>query len=409
MNVLLINHPCFIKQGWLFFFIMIGRQLLSFILFFSPFWLISQTIDLRIYSGYKISDLALVVNSGIYCFKDSVNDTASYQMGDSLFFFIHNSQLGVILKNGDSVYIKNKECLLVANKLNSNFKLIPDTLLAKPLIYQGNLKVKSQDSLLFLTNIVDFEQYLAGVIQAESGTKANEEFYKAQAVISRTYAYKNIQRHRKEGYDLCDDVHCQVYKGMCTYVPIQMAVFETTGLCIVDKNNQLIEALFHAHCGGQTSNSEDVWHNVIPYLRSVKDTFCLPMKNAQWQQKIAVGQWLDFAKNKGKTVYADSIILQSALNYKQPERKALFDGGFKMALTKIRSNFGLKSTFFEISAIENDSLVVAGKGYGHGVGLCQSGAMRMALLGMPYQEIIKFYYKDVEIRPMPFPKLMGTK
>lgn len=403
-SLLILWQGCFIYYRTMQLF-----RILSFVMLLSQFNVDAQTIDVRILSRYRISAFSLIIKNGNYRNQEYLSDSNYYNIGDTLSFFIKNSQLGIIYKNKDSVLLKSNQFILGRNKINSNFLLVYDTSIVKPAIYQGNLKVFVRDSSLWLINNVDFEQYLAAVIQAESGTKANEEFYKAQAVISRTYAYKNIQRHGKEGYDLCDDVHCQVYKGMCTHLPIQMAVFETSGLCITDKNNQLIDALFHAHCGGQTNHSEDVWRNALPYLRSVIDTFCLPMKNAQWQQKIAVSQWLDFAKNKGYSKLADSIILQQALVYKQPFRKSLFDGGFKMPLPQIRSNFGLKSTFFEIASIESDSLVFTGRGYGHGVGLCQSGAMRMAVLGFSFGEIVKFYYKDVEIKSIPFPKIMGTK
>ena len=120
--------------------------------------------------------------------------------------------------------------------------------------------------------------YIAGVSESESGKKDNIlEYYKVQAIICRTYALKNSGKHIKEGYNLCDQEHCQVYKGRCTNPEILLAVSKTTGIIIVDRYNQPINAAFHANCGGQTLNSEDVWSKPLDYLKSVPDTFCRNM------------------------------------------------------------------------------------------------------------------------------------
>src|SRR5208337_2379392 len=101
-----------------------------------------------------------------------------------------------------------------------------------------------------------------------------------------TYALKNSRKHITEGYNLCDMVHCEVYKGRCTKPEIILAVSKTSGEVIVDKDNQLINAAFHANCGGQTVNSEDVWSKSATYLKSVNDTFCINMPKARWEKTI---------------------------------------------------------------------------------------------------------------------------
>jgi stage II sporulation protein D len=140
-------------------------------------------------------------------------------------------------------------------------------------IYDDNLAFYVDFNRLMAINIVDIDKYIAGVVEAESGPSAHIEFYKAQALLARTYALGHIDKHKDEGFNLCDQVHCQVYKGRANRNPdILKATKETSGQIVVDGNNDLIVAAFHANCGGQTANADDVWVTPQPYLVSVLDS-----------------------------------------------------------------------------------------------------------------------------------------
>ena len=138
--------------------------------------------------------------------------------------------------------------------------------------YEGNLSVSvNKNGKLLLINDVEFETYIAGVVQSEIyGTQP--DIFRVQAIISRTWALKNINKHASEGYNFCDQVHCQAYLNRCVRPDIMLGTMMSSGMTIVDSVGQLIETPFHANSGGQTANSEDVWRAAVPYLRSVPDT-----------------------------------------------------------------------------------------------------------------------------------------
>jgi len=262
--------------------------------------------------------------------------------------------------------------------------------------YQGNLKISADEKKVLLTNIVSMPDYLAGVVETESGSKAEPEYYKNQVIISRTYAFKNLNNHRKEGFQLCDGVHCQAYKGKSTgNENIQKAVSKTKDLVIANNENKLVDAVFSANCGGQTNNSEDVWTSNTSYLKSIEDIYCTDQPQAKWTKTISFIDFKKFLKEKNISI-PDTLSIDS-FAFRQPERTTLYNiAGQEIKLTVLRTGLALRSTFFDIEANGNE-LIFKGKGYGHGVGMCQEGAMNMARKGFKYDEIIKYYYKDVKI------------
>jgi stage II sporulation protein D len=265
--------------------------------------------------------------------------------------------------------------------------------------FQGNLKLKVINKQFEIINQIALPDYLAGVVEAESGPSQVLEYYKNQATICRTYALKNAQKHKKEGFNLCDGVHCQAYKGKSSKNPIiQEAIKATKELVIVDKNKQLISAVFSANCGGQTNNSEDVWTTALPYLRSINDTFCTDQRQAFWKRKIEFKTWKNFLKEKSITI--DDTLSIDSFVFLQPKRlKQYLINNQQLKLTTIRYGLKLRSTFFSIQP-DGGNLILSGRGYGHGVGMCQEGAMNMAKKGFSFDKIIKYYYTGVEVVPI---------
>jgi stage II sporulation protein D len=246
---------------------------------------------------------------------------------------------------------------------------------------------------LLIVNQLDERFYLSGVVEAETGCAAKPEFFKTQAILSRTYLYAHFNRHGKDGFNLCDGVHCQAYKGLLTRCRrIRTAVDETEGTIVIDEKKRPITPSFHANCGGQTCHSENVWREKMPYLRSVKDEYCKHQQGARWQKRIPLSEWRDYMSKNGIRVKNPK-----QLELEQPLRKKYYEvNGKKVELTKIRHRFGLKSTFFDVKVAGADVLL-SGKGYGHGVGLCQEGAMKMAEKGASCENILKRYYKNTSI------------
>jgi stage II sporulation protein D len=262
-------------------------------------------------------------------------------------------------------------------------------------LYDDDIQLSLWNNSFYFINQVELENYVAGVVESEGGQKANIEYYKTQAVICRTYALENLNRHLNENYNLCDDVHCQAFKGKSlSNFDIPEAVESTAGMVIIDSSLNLITAGFYSNCGGQTVNSEDVWLRSRAYLRSITDTFCLHQKNSVWEKKIPSYKWKQYLNSNGFSITDTS---SAVFSFNQPSRKVYYKiNGDSMALRKIRLDWNLRSTFFNIKA-DGQNIVLSGRGYGHGVGLCQEGAMIMAKRGYSYQEIIKYYYKNTTI------------
>jgi stage II sporulation protein D len=254
---------------------------------------------------------------------------------------------------------------------------------------------------MIIINSLDIESYLAGVVLAEGGSGKNIEFFKAQAVIARTYTYKYFDKHIPDRYNLCDDTHCQVYSGLTTDPVILRAVRETRDMVIVTADSTLIMSAFHSNCGGETSPSEYVWLSPQPYLVKVPDPFCVRSRNASWEKMVSLGRWTELVRKNNYKGNADS---SEIFAFSQPARTDNYSiEGFKMPLRVIRDELGLKSSWFSVIP-QGDSLYIRGRGYGHGVGLCQEGAMMMAAGGSAYGEIIRFYYPGVKITDIRFAK-----
>ncbi len=261
--------------------------------------------------------------------------------------------------------------------------------------YEGNLLVSvNRNGKLLLINDVEFETYIAGVVQSEIyGDKS--DIFRVQAIISRTWALKNIRKHASEGYNFCDQVHCQAYLNRCVRPDIMLGTMQSSGMTIVDENGQLIETPFHANSGGETANSEDVWRSAVPYLRSVPDTFSYHMKQSEWVKVITEDKWLNYFASKHKIDTTNDSIRNELLSFSQSTRKKRICG---IPLTRIRNDFQLRSTFFSVLYDSSSHrITLSGHGFGHGVGLSQEGTIRMVNLGISYDSIIRHYYSGALI------------
>lgn len=262
--------------------------------------------------------------------------------------------------------------------------------------YEGDLEISVlKNGSLQLVNVVEFETYLAGVVQSEIyGNKS--DIFRVQAVISRTWALRNMDKHAAEGYNFCDHVHCQAYHNRCVRPDIMLGTIASSGETIVDADGTMIETPFHSNSGGETANSEDVWRNAVPYLRSVPDTFSLSMKQADWTTTVSSSKWLSYFAKTHKLDTSNDSIKYELLHFTQEHRKCRILG---IPLTKVRTDFRLKSTFFSVEYNEKGGTVILrGHGYGHGVGLSQEGTIRMVGLGITYDSIIRHYYTGARIQ-----------
>lgn len=358
-------------------------------------YLSDEVVNVRVFSQLKLQSFTFSADEGGYTVWANGNEVVNTSQFPMIKFSYVNDSIEV--KTFENTIGRYKKVRIASPDANRTFRIklvLPDR---KPRFYQDNLILETEAGSLKCVNEVILDNYISGVVQAESGRRSVPEFYKVQAILARTFALSHLQKHGAEGFGLCDHTHCQVYFGKTTELEIMKAVAETRGKVVVDDNLNLIEAAFHSNSGGQTVNSEDVWGSRLSYLRSVNDSFSTKMPNARWERKMAKEDWLEYLKLKHNYPVHDSGAYRMAVNFKQDSRKAYLEANnVKVPLKNVRTDLQLKSTFFSIVP-QGDTLVFKGRGFGHGVGMCQEGAMRMTKLGYKYPEVINFYYQKTQL------------
>lgn len=342
-------------------------------------------------------------------FTPTDNSYKIFNERDSLIYHLQMGETVTLKSSSNGKYVKIKvpdedldyygTVYIKSEKTESHYKikaLLPEA--SKERKYFGGLKCFMHKGVFTVVSLVSMHHYLIGVIESESGNHQGKEYYKVQAIISRTYALKNIDKMAAEGFMLNDMVTCQVYLGKMYRNPkMEEAVFETENLVIVDDNCDYITAAFYSNSGGQTANVEDVWNKPLPYLRSIKDPFSVGKPNANWTKTIRYQEFINYLEKRHRFPVNDSLALEAALNFRQDSRGKYFvDWKYHILLTDMRVDLNLKSTYFSIER-NGDQIVFKGKGFGHGVGLSQEGAMNMCDVGYSFSDVIHFYYTGVFI------------
>lgn len=257
---------------------------------------------------------------------------------------------------------------------------------------------------------LDLEEYVIGVVAAEMPGDFHPEALKAQALAARTYTLVRMREFGgkgcsiHEGADICtDSTHCQAYRDPKKlgkgYKKIADAVTSTKGEIIVYEK-QLIDAVFHSTSGGKTENSEDVWSNKIPYLRSVISEYEESSPKLTSKKNIPVDDFIKGLKELDKDVVINKKNISNEieiLGRSEGGKITKIKIGNKAFTGKeIREKFGLNSANFAIN-VKGKEICFNTIGYGHGIGMSQYGADGMARNGYDYRSIIKHYYFGVEV------------
>jgi SpoIID/LytB domain protein len=302
--------------------------------------------------------------------------------------------------------------------------LIQPVAAAPGTVTEAQPKIRIRSISESITRELPLDEYLAGVLAAESSVEDEPEALKAQAVVSRTFALKNRGRHAQEGYDFCSTTHCQRFVYLRTKNALnattRRAVEDTAGIILLDPvkaaNGQdgasrVVDAYFHAACGGMTANIETLWGAPAPsYLRGVRDDFCATMPHRRWVQRISadqlakalqsdertnVGPRLDAitVARRDETGRAEVLLLEGA------RRRTVRGWDFKIIVGRSLGWQMIKSSRFEVSRAGNE-FVFRGGGFGHGLGLCQEGAHVAARRGMSYRQILNHYFPGTRLNRM---------
>ena len=359
----------------------------------------ADKVRVRLYSTNSISQINISFDLGSYnlytdgdnLLEDFVGEGRSVNIraeGKKLHVSVNETDYGTF--STLRLEATDTACILCLNPVGNSIK---------QRTYEGDLEVSVlKNGKMLLINNIEFETYIAGVVQSEIYGKQTDIF-RIQSIISRTWALRNIQKHKADGYNFCDNVHCQAYLNRCVRPDIMLGAIQSSGETLVDTLGNLIETPFHSNSGGETANSEDVWRNALPYLRSVSDTFSYSMKQSDWTKTISADRWVNYFANTHHINTADSLLLDTLLHFTQEHRQARL---LNIPLTRIRVDFQLKSTFFSVTFDStSNNVILHGHGYGHGVGLSQEGAIRMVNLGISYDSALPHYYTGAQLHHDP--------
>ncbi|MFH1562622.1 MAG: SpoIID/LytB domain-containing protein [Nitrospirota bacterium] len=267
--------------------------------------------------------------------------------------------------------------------------------------YRGELEIQKNGNGVKVINVIDLEEYLYGILKNEMSAKAPIESLKAQAIIARTFALANLKKHEQEGYNLCPKIHCQVYKGMDTETDNIISAVDSTRGQILTYDGEIAQTFYHSCCGGVTADALSVWGKDIPYLKEVYDPFC-KKSNDIWTYTISLNEIQNrFNIGNISSIYPDSKNSGGRVNNIVIEHT---NGVATIPCNKFRLMLGSDKIWSTMLTISRNGAQVTfqGKGKGHGVGLCQRGAVAMGELGYNYKQILGFYYPGVYLRSIVF-------
>lgn len=310
-----------------------------------------------------------------------------------------------------------------------------------------------------LVNTLTIDEYAYGVINSEMGYSNPMEALKAQAVVVRSYALTNIGRHGTSGYDVCDSTHCQVYKGYNQENTRSNQAVDETSMLGMYYMGEPATGYFYKNSGGYTQKAEDVWNAPVGYLKAVQDPYS-PLYS--WTAEFTFSELETKLRTAGYRTGPLTSVTVTGHNESGAVATLTLkgqEGTVTLTKEKIRSVLGMtqiKSTHFSLTSgqaqatqawyvlgkgqksqagskihvlgasgakaqleiadkyvigssgvqklegytqeITGNNLRFEGKGYGHGVGMPQDSAIAMAKEGAGFEEILKYYYKDIEIK-----------
>ena len=323
--------------------------------------------------------------------------------------------------------------------------------------FSGILKLVVDEDKIVAINILPVEDYLTSVISSEMKSSCSLEFLKAAAVISRSWLYAQMQRRQEragqpapfftfvkgEGesirwydredhtiFDVCADDHCQRYQGItrASNPQVAEAVNATRGQVLM-YDGKVCDTRFGKCCGGQTNEYQYCWENIeVPYLRSVKDPYCNTSDKKILRQvlndyDLETHDFYEWTEELSQEEIHERItshlkmdlgpILGLEIVEKGPGghisklrivgKDKAFIIGKELEIRRLLSTSHLKSSAFTVETKNvrggvPQRFVLHGRGWGHGVGLCQIGAAVMGERGFSYKQILKHYYTDVQIK-----------
>jgi len=272
--------------------------------------------------------------------------------------------------------------------------------------YFGSILVQDR----FIINILPVEEYLKGVLSSEVAENWPVEALKAQAVVSRTFAYRKILNKKDTLYDVDDTTMYQKFDYSEINSRINSAILDTNGIIILYQNEP-IEAFFHSNSGGVTENCRDIFQKDLPYLRSIPDPYSSKNQDTFWTFSMT-GKEIKAALKGIIMQEYESLVLRDIrickktgsrrageflLIFERNQRQVIKGNTFRLAVDPKSLKSLLIHNIHRARAKGGYTFTFSGRGYGHGVGLSQFGAKRMAEQGFSYRDIIAYYFRGTRL------------
>lgn len=309
-------------------------------------------------------------------------DDSSAQSNPALVRIRMFKELGLFPKIPNSQIIKINEKMWALNGRNLFFlgKRLPP----------NNFIVKKTNNTYDVISVLDFNEYLAGVVSKEMPVRWPLEALKAQAVVARSYALARIKERNNKNFHLESDQQDQVF-SMTDSQKTRQAVYETENTVLKMPSGEILKAFYHSDCGGETVKASAVWGERAVDSGTAKDPWCELKKSNQWTFEIAKDEFFN------KLEMQDPMITQTSHFSAKSQSVPVVDQIF--SVQKLREVFGffkIRSAFdsFEIS---NDKVKITGQGFGHGAGLCQWGTLAQVKQGRSYIRVLEHYYPKAKL------------
>ena len=363
---------------------------------------------IRVLLDEKINSFNYTVDNTVIL-KNELKTISRVNKGNILQFFTDGNNVKLILD--DKIY---------SSKF---FQVLPEnarTLKVSDKSYKGAFRIASQNNKIQIINTITLEEYIKGVVPMEmpvgKGTE-NFEALKAFGICVRTYAIKKLNSNNN--YDIYNDTRDQVYGGESSErILSNKAIQETRGL-ILTFNNSPAATFYHSTCGGYTEEGSNVFQiKNAPYLQSIKDgdePLCNISPKFQWTEIYPDFEFINRLRTAGLVSDPEWKLDKLSVNSRfksgrvnELQINLIADGG-KDKVVKIYGNdirkilrssdnsSILNSNFFDLMIDDKNNVVISGKGYGHGVGLCQWGAINLSRQGKDFTYILSHYYPGTKI------------
>lgn len=250
-----------------------------------------------------------------------------------------------------------------------------------------NVIIFKQDNKFDLISIVNFNEYLAGVVSQEMPTSWPLEALKAQAVVARSFALARIKERQNKSFHLESNQADQVYQASQNRKAM-MAVYSTNNLVLETDSGKVLKAYYHADCGGQTVKASDVWGARAYDSGTASDPWCAVKNSNRWSYEISRSEFINKLNlNENNLAYLAEI------NIAHKSQLIQIAESF-FSIQRIRQILGftqVRSSFNKIE-LNNNEVKISGQGFGHGAGLCQWGTLAQVRMGRTFKQIITHYY-----------------